>query len=102
MVKAKAGIGSATLSMAYAAARFTLALIRAMRGEPNVIESAYVMSNITKSKYFASPLLLGKNGIDRNLGLPQNMLKSEQEMVDLAIDQLANSIKKGEEFAMKN
>ena len=33
VVKAKAGAGSATLSMAYAAARFTDSLIKAMNGQ---------------------------------------------------------------------
>lgn len=59
VVKAKAGAGSATLSMAYAGARFTFALCRALKGEPNVIECAYVRSNITEAKYFSTPLLIG-------------------------------------------
>merc|ERR1712110_473757 len=36
VVKAKAGAGSATLSMAYAAARFTDSLIKAMNGQEGV------------------------------------------------------------------
>lgn len=59
VVKAKAGAGSATLSMAYAGARFTFALCRALKGEPNIIECAYVRSNITEAKYFSTPLLIG-------------------------------------------
>lgn len=58
-MKAKAGAGSATLSMAFAGARFAFALCRALKGEPNVIECAYVRSNITEAKYFSTPLLLG-------------------------------------------
>ena len=38
VVKAKAGAGSATLSMAYAAARFTDSLIKAMNGQEGVVE----------------------------------------------------------------
>ena len=41
VVKAKAGAGSATLSMAYAGARFAFSMIRAMNGEA-VTECAYV------------------------------------------------------------
>lgn len=41
VVKAKAGAGSATLSMAYAGARFAFSMIRAMNGE-KVVECAYV------------------------------------------------------------
>ena len=59
VVKAKAGAGSATLSMAYAGARFTFALCRALKGEPNIVECAYVRSNITEAKYFSTPLLIG-------------------------------------------
>merc|ERR1712158_109269 len=42
VVKAKAGAGSATLSMAYAAARFTDSLIKAMNGQEGVVECAFV------------------------------------------------------------
>ena len=59
VVKAKAGAGSATLSMAYAGARFAFALCRALKGESNIIECSYVRSNITEAKYFSTPLLLG-------------------------------------------
>merc|ERR1712038_1197076 len=41
VVKAKAGAGSATLSMAYAAARFTDSLIKAMNGQEGVVECSY-------------------------------------------------------------
>lgn len=59
VVKAKAGTGSATLSMAYAGARFGFSLIRALNGEQNVVECSYVRSNITDAKYFSTPVLLG-------------------------------------------
>lgn len=59
VVKAKAGTGSATLSMAYAGARFGLSLIRGINGEKNVIECAYVRSNVTDAKYFSTPVVLG-------------------------------------------
>ncbi|CAG2057795.1 unnamed protein product, partial [Timema podura] len=59
VVKAKAGAGSATLSMAYAGARFTISLCKALRKESNIVECAYVRSNVTEAKYFSTPLLLG-------------------------------------------
>jgi malate dehydrogenase len=40
----QAGAGSATLSMAYAAARFADSCLRAMAGEGGVVECAYVAS----------------------------------------------------------
>lgn len=59
VVKAKAGTGSATLSMAYAGARFGVSLIRALNGESGIIECAYVKSDVTEAKYFSTPILLG-------------------------------------------
>lgn len=59
VVKAKAGTGSATLSMAYAGARFGFSLIRALNGEQNIVECSYVRSNLTDAKYFSTPVLLG-------------------------------------------
>merc|ERR1712212_787571 len=69
VVKAKAGAGSATLSMAYAAARFTDSLIKGMSGEEGVVECAYVQSDVTEATYFATPIVLGPNGVEKNLGL---------------------------------
>jgi len=48
--------------MAYAGARFANSLLRGLKGESNVIEPAYVVSDVTESEYFSTPLLLGKNG----------------------------------------
>jgi len=97
VVKAKAGAGSATLSMAYAGARFALALVRAIKGEQNIIECAYVRSNVTEATYFSTPLKLGKNGIEENLGLPK-LNAFEQSLLKAAIPELKTNIKKGEEF----
>merc|ERR1711931_310385 len=69
VVKAKAGAGSATLSMAYAAARFTDSLIKGMSGQEGVVECAYVASDVTEAKYFSTPCVLGPNGLGKNLGL---------------------------------
>ena len=30
---------------------------------------AYVASNVTAASFFATPILLGKNGVEKNLGL---------------------------------
>merc|ERR1740131_165688 len=69
VVKAKAGAGSATLSMAMAGARFAFSVIRAMNGEEGVIECAYIRSDLTEATYFSTPILLGPNGIAKNLGM---------------------------------
>lgn len=50
--------------MAQAAARFAEACMRAMGGEPGVVECAYVASSLTDLPYFASQLRLGPAGIE--------------------------------------
>ncbi|XP_015927425.1 malate dehydrogenase, mitochondrial [Parasteatoda tepidariorum] len=101
VVKAKAGAGSATLSMAYAGARFTFSLLSAMNGKQGVIECAYVKSSETDAPYFATPLHLGKNGIEKNLGLGK-LSAYEKDLVEKAIPELKGNIKKGEDFAHKS
>lgn len=98
VVKAKAGAGSATLSMAYAGARFVFSLLDAMNGKEGVIECSFVRSEETECTYFSTPLLLGKNGIEKNLGLGK-LSPYEEKLVAEAIGELKGSIKKGEEFA---
>jgi malate dehydrogenase len=100
VVKAKAGAGSATLSMAFAGARFALSLVSALNGKPNVIECSYVKSDVTESTYFSTPILLGKNGVEKNLGLG-NLNDYEKDLVKKALPELKASIKKGEDFANK-
>ena len=54
VVEAKAGMGSATLSMAYAAVRFADTCMRAMLGEEGIVECAYVESDVVDGlSYFA-------------------------------------------------
>lgn len=100
VVKAKAGAGSATLSMAFAGARFTFSLLKAMSGESGIVECAYVKSDITEASYFSSPLLLGKNGIERNLGLGK-FSDYELQLLKAAFPELKANIKTGEDFAKK-
>jgi malate dehydrogenase len=67
VVKAKAGAGSATLSMAFAGARFALSLVSALNGDANVVECGYVKSDLTEASYFSTPLLLSVSFCRRNL-----------------------------------
>jgi len=97
VVEAKAGTGSATLSMAYSGARFTFSLLEAMGGKSGVIECAYVATEGGKTKYFASPLLLGKNGIEKNMGTGK-INEYEQKLIQIAIKELSANIQKGEQF----
>merc|ERR1712223_2335563 len=101
VVKAKAGAGSATLSMAYAAARFTESLIKAMNGQEGVVECSYVASDITESPYFATPIVLGPNGVEKNLDLG-TLSEFEQGLLAAGLPELNGSITKGEKFVADN
>lgn len=101
VVKAKAGAGSATLSMAFAGARFANSLLRGLAGESNVVECTYVRSDLTEATYFASPVVLGKNGLEKNLGLP-DLNAYEKKLLEKAIPELKKNIQTGEDFVAKN
>jgi malate dehydrogenase len=63
VVNAKNGKGSATLSMAYAGARFGAAVLRGLAGE-ETIECAYVESDVMEGmNYFSSKVTLGEKGV---------------------------------------
>merc|ERR1711953_166078 len=64
VVKAKDGAGSATLSMAYAGAEFADRVMAGLAGEQGVTECTFVESSVTDAKFFASPVTLGKDGVE--------------------------------------
>jgi malate dehydrogenase len=97
VVNAKAGSGSATLSMAYAGARFVFSVLRGLNGEKNVIECAYIKSDVTDAKYFSTPLTLGKKGWEKNHGLGK-LSDYEKQLLEKALPELKANIKKGEDF----
>jgi len=101
VVEAKAGAGSATLSMAYAGARFGFSVLEAMNGKKGVVECAYVASDVTDATYFATPILLGPDGAEKNLGMGE---LSDFEKIKLAelMPELKTNISKGEEFCEQN
>jgi len=96
VVEAKAGAGSATLSMAYAAAVFAEACLRGFNGE-NVVECCYCNNNVTELQFFATLCNLGPNGVERAHPLP-SMSAFEQEGLTKAIAGLKGSIAKGIKF----
>lgn len=101
VVEAKAGAGSATLSMAYAGTRFVNSVLRALDGEEGIIECSYVRSDETEAKYFSTPILLSKNGVEKNLGLGK-LLDYEVNLIKAAMPELIKNIQKGEEFVVNN
>jgi malate dehydrogenase len=97
VVEAKAGGGSATLSMGQAAARFCLSLVAAMQGEA-VIEYTYVqVDGSDDAAFFAHPVRLGKNGVEEIL--PYGDLSDfEENAKNAMLDGLRGDIKLGVDF----
>uniref|UniRef100_A0A2K1YHX7 Malate dehydrogenase n=1 Tax=Populus trichocarpa TaxID=3694 RepID=A0A2K1YHX7_POPTR len=124
VVEAKAGKGSATLSMAYAGAIFADACLKGLNGAPDVVECSYVQSTITELPFFASKISLmkkgsllcegslmlctfircstlvrlGKNGVEEVLGLGP-LSDYEKEGLEKLKPELQSSIEKGIKFA---
>ncbi|CAI9787719.1 unnamed protein product [Fraxinus pennsylvanica] len=98
VVEAKAGKGSATLSMAYAGAIFADACLKGLNGVPDVVECSFVQSTVTELPFFASKVKLGKNGVEEVLGL--GLLSDfEQQGLEALKPELKSSIEKGIKFA---
>lgn len=97
VVEAKAGGGSATLSMGQAACRFGLSLVRALQGEENIVECAYVEGDGKYARFFAQPVRLGKNGIEEILDFGP-LSSFEQQALENMLETLRSDIKMGEEF----
>ncbi|KAF3788384.1 malate dehydrogenase [Nymphaea thermarum] len=98
VVEAKAGKGSATLSMAYAGAVFANACLKGLNGVPDVVECSFVQSSITELPFFASKVRLGKNGVEEVLGLG-SLSDYEKEGLESLKPELKSSIEKGIKFA---
>ncbi|CAI0431522.1 unnamed protein product [Linum tenue] len=102
VVEAKAGAGSATLSMAYAAARFVESSLRALDGDGDVYECAYVQSDVADLPFFASRIKLGKKGVEALISSDlQGLTEYEQKAVEALKAELKSSIEKGVGFAQK-
>ncbi len=97
VVEAKAGAGSATLSMAQAAARFTKSLVSAMNGE-SVTECCFVQVGDDTRAFHAQPVVLGKDGVESIPPLPA-LSEYEQKLLDEMRETLEGNINKGIEFA---
>jgi len=100
VVEAKDGAGSATLSMAYAAARFAESCLRGMNGEP-VFECAYVESSVVEGlDYFASKVKLGPRGAEEVFPVG-DLTPFEEECLEKLKPELKSSIEKGIAFGQK-
>lgn len=102
VVEAKVGTGSATLSMAYAAARFVESSLRALDGDADVYECAYVQSDLTELPFFASRVKLGRKGVEAFISSDlQGLTEYEQKALEALKPELKASIEKGIAFAQK-
>lgn len=96
VVEAKAGGGSATLSMGQAAARFCLSLVDAMNGQ-NVVEYTYVEVNSDDAEFFSHPVRLGAGGVEEILSYG-DLSDFEQKAKEDMLDGLRGDIKLGQDF----
>jgi malate dehydrogenase len=104
VVQAKAGAGSATLSMAMAGARFAESLLKASQGEKGVVEPTFVDSPLYKDRgceYFASNVELGPNGVEKIHPIGK-ITEHEQGLVDACVVDLAKNIDKGIKWVKEN
>ncbi|RWV85729.1 hypothetical protein GW17_00052459 [Ensete ventricosum] len=102
VVEAKTGAGSATLSMAYAAARFVESSLRALDGDGDVYECSFVQSDVTELPFFASRVKLGRKGIEAAISSDlQGLTDYEAKALDALKPELKASIEKGVAFVHK-
>jgi malate dehydrogenase len=110
VVKAKAGTGSATLSMAFAGARFTLAVLDAINGKSGVVECTYVNLEADAEgakaikqvvgddvAYFSAQVELGKQGVAK-INAIGSLSDFEKKLFEAALPELKGNIVKGASF----
>merc|ERR1712125_90343 len=102
VVNAKGGKGSATLSMAYAGAKFGNAVLCGLAGV-DTTECAYVIRDLDEKvdlPYFASKVTFGKNGV--KTAPPIGSLNDyEKTRLRECVEQLKGEIDAGLEYAAK-
>ncbi|KAI8141153.1 malate dehydrogenase, NAD-dependent [Fennellomyces sp. T-0311] len=114
VVKAKNGAGSATLSMAYAGARFALNVIDAAFFNQSVVECTYVQLDADKQgaqdtkrivgsdvEYFSVPVQLGPSGVQKILPIG-SLSPYEQSLFTKATSELKGNIAKGTAFVAES
>ncbi|KAI0329901.1 malate dehydrogenase [Cubamyces sp. BRFM 1775] len=104
VVQAKDGAGSATLSMAYAGARFTGDLLRALNGEKGVVAPTFVKSPLFADQgidFFSSNVELGPNGVEKIHPLGE-LSAEEQKLLEACLPDLKKNIEKGKKFVQQS
>merc|ERR1712190_322298 len=101
VVNAKAGKGSATLSMAYAGARLRKAVLAGLNGK-RTTECAYVMSDVVPGcPYFTSKVTFGRSGVEQVHGIGKLNSYEENRLAE-AVAALKGEIKSGTDYAATN
>eukprot|EP00429_Kryptoperidinium_foliaceum_P133979 CAMPEP_0176271958 /NCGR_PEP_ID=MMETSP0121_2-20121125/45468_1 /TAXON_ID=160619 /ORGANISM="Kryptoperidinium foliaceum, Strain CCMP 1326" /LENGTH=393 /DNA_ID=CAMNT_0017612119 /DNA_START=67 /DNA_END=1244 /DNA_ORIENTATION=+ len=99
VVQAKAGGGSATLSMAYTGAEFADRVMAGLAGEAGITECTFVeQDTVAGATFFSLPVTLGKDGVDtiHHYGA---VTEHEQKLIDAMLPDLIAQGKKGVEWA---
>lgn len=88
-----------SLASAFAISRFVISLAKAAKGEANIVECAYVRSDLYSDlKYLATPVLLSSTGVQKLLPIPQ-LSDYEDCLLQNAAILLREDIRLGEAFA---
>jgi len=94
VVQAKAGGGSATLSMAFAGAQFASRVMAGLAGESGVKECTFVETDkIDGCKFFSLPVTLGKEGVDTIHDYGTINAHEEKLIADMKADLIAQADK---------
>lgn len=101
VVQAKAGGGSATLSMAFAGARMADSVMRGLSGEEGVVEMTFTENDKGPCTFFSLPTLLGKNGVEKIEPVPE-LDAFEQQKLEEMVQPLQDSIDAGVNFVKEN
>lgn len=109
VVQAKDGLGSATLSMAYAGYRFAEKLLKAVKGAKGLVEPSYVyLPGVPGGKeiaekvgvdFFSVPIELGPNGAEKAINIVADITDKEKTLLEAATKGLKGNIEKGVKFA---
>lgn len=99
VVSAKAGKGSATLSMAYAGAKFGRAVLAGLNGDKQV-ECVYVASTVTSLPFFATKVTLGPKGVEEVHGIGALSAHEQKRLAEVS-SQLKDEIEAGLEALSK-
>lgn len=96
VVKAKDGAGSATLSMAFAGAKFTFSVLEALGGK-EVVECTFVENDLTDAPFFSTPVTLGPDGV-KEIHPFGELSPFEQDNFDKMLPDLIAQAEKGIAF----